>query len=144
VLLYVSASAARTWPLERSRRAIKVRVPTVPAEVSAARTWPRLTVFGRMLWLSWRESRGQAIAMLAIYAIVMFWLTVMFPTDNSHWRFLLAAQLAIGSAFLGAATLQGNQSFLAQGGASPRLFWLSRQIVWLLVALAGATPLMVH
>lgn len=146
------------WPLSAratSREAAGAEADTMPA---------RGTEFGRLVWHQWRQSKG----MLAVFGLMMVPLAVFYvgglirflsgnyiewtlPFKGTGvwealliWLEALAVPLAVLAVPLAGASVfqgdwrRGGHRFLAERGVRPSLFWLSRQLVWIVPVFFGA------
>jgi len=144
------------WLREREERpcdAWRLSAGAIPRDMSGVKEapmHPRATEFGRLAWHPWRQSTGMlAIFGLMILPLTLLCLAALFLPDNYvEWQSFMAtgvatggwAALAIGLTVLavplaGASVFQGDwrrggNRFLAERGVRPSLFWLSRQLVW--------------
>lgn len=106
-------------------------VPSYPSDVELPAYLGRRQIgWMRMLWLSWRDGRWVMAGVLAWYGYNLA--TMRVPND---WGFLAWISffgcLAFGLFAFAPEQWGGRFRYLTEHGCSPRIMWLSRQIIWL-------------
>ncbi len=139
------AGHSREWSvpqfIPRSRHSGNV-LERLAAARETAPAWRR--TFARLVWLELRRALtiGHVLWIGGILLLAFApWIFAYQPNESSLASILLAPTL------IGVWTFQAEQGrrtrFLAEHGLSPRAVWLSRQLVWLLVATAVVVPCLV-
>lgn len=136
---------ASTWPAGggRTRRAEREEERVYRLEAMPTKS----SMFGHLLWLQWRQSRGMVLILTAmVVAPLVFMPLLHVPSDWYHWRWLrewiggLVGLSVLGALAVlplaGASVFAGDQKqcqfrFLADRGITPRLVWWSRHPVWI-------------
>ena len=138
-----------------SRSALNGTNGAAIAAADAFNTPMRLTVFGRLVWQHWRQSSRlilivAAAMLLPLLTLAAEWLATSELPRQESWQMLNRGELTyridaivlflglvpalLGVSALGLCAFHPDQwergyRFLAARGASPRLVWLSRQLV---------------
>lgn len=112
----------------------------------------RSMILERLLWQQWRQS---GLLMLGVTMLAGLWLWPQLygfsrstPPDLAReMTIVICAVVAIVPAILGVTVFLADQQhrfrFFAEHGISPRYVWLSRQLSWIALILAGAVVLLV-
>ena len=154
VVLLIDAALVRGW-LE-TRTATKRRLLPWPrrlarestsGEVSTALPAARGAILGRLVWQTWRQSRGMMF-MLGIGGAVLALLPFEAFFDGSSYEAERARMIVIGAtaALMGACVFladhEGRSSLLAEQAVRPRSVWIARQAAWL--AMLAVWAMIVH
>lgn len=98
---------------------------------------PRLKMFGRLLWQTWRESWKVILVALplSIGLITAFMApaSLLFGVNEKYalWLMTLILPAIVGSLAFRADQKKDHRLFLATHAAWPRYIWLARHTVWL-------------
>jgi hypothetical protein len=127
-------------PTLRIRRSNALPTTADQVVAKAAAGPRRLSMFGRLVWQSFRQSWKTVLAAIVIGAFLMFSVEAIFDLflRASHIGIpRLPLSLLFLPALFGALVFRGDQRsrqyrFLAEHAARPRTVWLARQLAWLL------------
>lgn len=98
---------------------------------------PRLKMFGRLLWQTWRESwKAILVALPLSIALVVVALIPAYVSNVHDFLRTLPFFALVSPALLGALAFRADQKrdhrlFLATHAAWPRYVWFARHVVWL-------------
>ena len=141
------AGRTRDWSLPRLPWRSSLAVDTLDRLAAARETVPawRRTL-QRLIWLELKHALtiGHVLWIGGVYALVFY--PILWLHDRGAWTLGIVG-VAIVPLFMGVWAFQAESGrrirFLADHGLSPQFVWLSKQIVWGLLAVALTIPFLV-